>query len=104
MIKFFRGLLVIVCCMAGMAVAEEKNILVTSGSDRATPIAVVPFGWQGGTVLPDDIAEIVGNDLRNSGYYSPTITYCAPSAFQSRKMTSLAWVGWLIMFCFGIGE
>ncbi|MGO3031151.1 Tol-Pal system beta propeller repeat protein TolB [Pseudomonas helleri] len=57
--------------MAGMAVAEEKNILVTSGSDRATPIAVVPFGWQGGTVLPDDIAEIVGNDLRNSGYYSP---------------------------------
>ncbi|MCU1725964.1 Tol-Pal system beta propeller repeat protein TolB [Pseudomonas sp. 7P_10.2_Bac1] len=57
--------------MAGMAVAEEKNILVTSGSDRATPIAVVPFGWQGGTVLPDDIAEIVGNDLRNSGYYAP---------------------------------
>ncbi|MCF3194041.1 Tol-Pal system beta propeller repeat protein TolB [Pseudomonas bubulae] len=54
-----------------MAVADEKNILVTSGSDRATPIAVVPFGWQGGTVLPDDMAEIIGNDLRNSGYYAP---------------------------------
>ncbi|HGM6311282.1 TPA: Tol-Pal system beta propeller repeat protein TolB [Pseudomonas putida] len=59
------------CCVAGMAVAEEKNILVTSGSDRATPIAVVPFGLQGGSVLPDDIADIIGNDLRNSGYYSP---------------------------------
>ncbi|MGV8917940.1 MAG: Tol-Pal system beta propeller repeat protein TolB [Pseudomonas sp.] len=54
-----------------MAVADEKNILVTSGSDRATPIAVVPFGLQGGTVLPEDMAEIIGNDLRNSGYYTP---------------------------------
>ncbi|WP_218583460.1 MULTISPECIES: Tol-Pal system beta propeller repeat protein TolB [unclassified Pseudomonas] len=59
------------CCVAGMAVAEEKNILVTSGSDRATPIAVVPFGLQGGSVLPEDMADIISNDLRNSGYYSP---------------------------------
>ncbi|WEK33296.1 MAG: Tol-Pal system beta propeller repeat protein TolB [Candidatus Pseudomonas phytovorans] len=59
------------CCIAGMAVADEKNILVTSGSDRATPIAVVPFGLQGGSVLPEDIADIISNDLRNSGYYSP---------------------------------
>ena len=71
MIKRLRGLLVMLCCVAGMAVAEEKNILVTSGSDRATPIAVVPFGLQGGSVLPEDIADIIGNDLRNSGYYSP---------------------------------
>ena len=71
MINLFRGLLLVLCCAAGMAAADEKNILVTSGSDRATPIAVVPFGWQGGTVLPDDISEIVSNDLRNSGYYEP---------------------------------
>ena len=69
--NLLRGMLVVICCMAGMAAADEKNILVTSGSDRATPIAVVPFGWQGGSVLPDDMAEIIGNDLRNSGYYSP---------------------------------
>jgi len=54
-----------------MAVAQEKNIVVTSGADRAIPIAVVPFGWQGGTVLPEDMAEIVGNDLRNSGIFQP---------------------------------
>ena len=69
--NLLRGMLVVICCMAGMAMADEKNILVTSGSDRATPIAVVPFGFQGGSVLPDDMAEIIGNDLRNSGYYSP---------------------------------
>ncbi|WP_299833811.1 Tol-Pal system beta propeller repeat protein TolB [Pseudomonas sp.] len=54
-----------------MAAAEEKNIMVTTGSDRATPIAVVPFGLQGGSVLPEDMADIISNDLRNSGYYSP---------------------------------
>ena len=71
MINLLRGLLVVLCCAAGMANAEEKNILVTSGSDRATPIAVVPFGLQGGSVLPEDMADIISNDLRNSGYYSP---------------------------------
>ena len=71
MIKIFRGLLVALLCVAGVALADEKNILVTSGSDRAVPIAVVPFGWQGGSVLPDDMANIIGNDLRNSGYFEP---------------------------------
>nr|WP_233356653.1 Tol-Pal system beta propeller repeat protein TolB [Pseudomonas mangrovi] len=59
------------CVLAGPVFAEEANIRVTSGADRAIPIAVVPFGWQGGSVLPEDIAEIVGNDLRNSGMYEP---------------------------------
>ena len=71
MIKIFRGLLVALLCVAGVAMADEKNILVTSGADRAVPIAVVPFGWQGGNVLPDDMANIIGNDLRNSGYFEP---------------------------------
>ncbi|EIK97909.1 translocation protein TolB [Pseudomonas sp. M47T1] len=71
MINLLRGLLVALCCVAAVAQADEKNILVTSGSDRATPIAVVPFGFQGGSVLPEDMALIIGNDLRNSGYYSP---------------------------------
>ena len=59
------------CCAASLAVADEKNILVTGGSDRAIPIAVVPFGWQGGTVLPEDLSTVIGNDLRNSGMYAP---------------------------------
>ncbi|MBF7141641.1 Tol-Pal system beta propeller repeat protein TolB [Pseudomonas sp. LY10J] len=70
MINLIRGLLVVLCCAAGFASADEKNIMVTSGSDRATPIAVVPFGYQGGA-LPDDMAQIIGDDLRNSGYYAP---------------------------------
>lgn len=67
----FRWLLIALFCTAGVAVAEEKNILITRGADRAIPIAVVPFGWQGGTVLPEDLATVIGNDLRNSGMYEP---------------------------------
>ena len=71
MINLLRRLLVVLCCAAGFAAADEKNILVTSGSDRATPIAIVPFGLQGGSVLPEDMASIISNDMLNSGYYSP---------------------------------
>lgn len=46
-------------------------LVISTGTDRATPIAVVPFGWQGGNVLPEDISTIVGNDLRNSGVFEP---------------------------------
>jgi TolB protein len=70
-INILRGLLVVLCCAAGLAVADEKNISVTGGANRAIPIAVVPFGWQGGTVLPEDMADIIGNDLRNTGMYEP---------------------------------
>ena len=71
MIKLLKGLFLVFLCSAVVAVAEEKNIRVTSGADRAIPIAVVPFGWQGASVLPEDMAEIIGNDLRNSGVFEP---------------------------------
>ena len=71
MINYLRGFTVLLMLVLGSAVAQEKNIVVTSGSDRAIPIAVVPFGWQGGSVLPEDMAEIIGNDMRNSGIFQP---------------------------------
>ncbi|CAH0217003.1 Dipeptidyl-peptidase 5 [Pseudomonas sp. Bi70] len=71
MIKILRSSLLMLLCVASVAIAQEKNILVSSGADRAIPIAVVPFGWQGGNVLPEDISTIVGNDLRNSGVFEP---------------------------------
>ncbi|MET1078854.1 MAG: Tol-Pal system beta propeller repeat protein TolB [Pseudomonas sp.] len=61
----------VLCAAASLAVADEKNILVSTGRDVAIPIAVVPFGWQGGTALPEDLADIVGKDLRNSGTFEP---------------------------------
>ncbi len=55
-----------------VGVAQAANpLMIVDGTDRATPIAVVPFGWQSGSVLPDDMADIIGKDLRNSGVFEP---------------------------------
>ncbi len=56
--------------VAGAAQAADP-LVISSGNDRAIPIAVVPFGFQGGNVLPEDMSNIIGNDLRNSGYFEP---------------------------------
>lgn len=56
--------------MAQSLVAQEA-IEITRGTDKATPIAVVPFGWQGGSPLPEDLAQIASNNLRNTGMFAP---------------------------------
>ncbi|WP_196221404.1 Tol-Pal system beta propeller repeat protein TolB [Sansalvadorimonas verongulae] len=52
----------------------ELTIEITQGNDKAVPVAVVPFAWSGQGVLPEDIAGIVGNDLRLSGQFAPVPT------------------------------
>lgn len=57
--------------LAGPARAELQ-IQITQGTDKAIPIAVVPFGWQGtGTPPPLDAAAIIAADLARSGRYAP---------------------------------
>jgi TolB protein len=50
----------------------ELQIQITEGVDKALPIAVVPFGWQGaGAAAPLDAASIVAADLARSGRFEP---------------------------------
>ena len=65
-----RWLLLSVLLCVGMVQAADP-LLISGGNDRAIPIAVVPFAWQGGNALPENLAEIIGNDLRNSGSFQP---------------------------------
>ena len=65
-----RILLLGACLLVGNVQAAEP-LLISRGTDRAIPIAVVPFGLQGGAVLPEDMSGIIGNDLRNSGFFEP---------------------------------
>lgn len=62
-------LLSVLLCVSAVQAADP--LLISGGSDRAIPIAVVPFGWQGASALPEDLAQIIGNDLRNSGTFEP---------------------------------
>ncbi|GGB31286.1 protein TolB [Oceanisphaera marina] len=47
------------------------NIEITGGTDSARPVAVVPFKWTGGGSMPQDLAEVIGSDFRNSGMFRP---------------------------------
>lgn len=48
------------------------TIDITQGIEGAQPIAVVPFGWQGPAMNPpQDIAQIISNNLKRSGLFAP---------------------------------
>ena len=46
------------------------EIRITQGVEGALPIAVVPFEWAGAP-LPEDIAQVIANDLTRSGSFAP---------------------------------
>lgn len=49
--------------------SANLTIEITRGSDQALPIGVVPFAGSDG--LPEDVAQIVQDDLERSGYFAP---------------------------------
>ncbi len=69
-----RNLVSIVILFAGLIsdAGAELRIEITQGVDKAVPIAVVPFGWQGkGSAAPFDVSELVTADLARSGRFAP---------------------------------
>ncbi|GAB1258992.1 Tol-Pal system beta propeller repeat protein TolB [Aurantivibrio plasticivorans] len=71
-----RHLVAINCVVAFLVVVfssplyAQLEIVIDSGVDDPTPIAVSPMGWSG-EPLPEDISEIVAADLRRSGLFAP---------------------------------
>ena len=56
---------------AGSALADI-TVEITKGGVARTPVAVVPFGWQGQAAdMPLDIAEVIAADLQRSGRFAP---------------------------------
>ena len=51
----------------------ELTIRITQGVGKQTPIAVVPFGFDGQTAdAPLDVAAVIAADLQRSGRFAPT--------------------------------
>ena len=47
---------VVVLCALIATASAELRIEIIGGVDQAVPIAVVPFGWQGGGKMPFDVS------------------------------------------------
>ncbi|WP_137170754.1 Tol-Pal system beta propeller repeat protein TolB [Marinomonas sp. FW-1] len=59
----------VICLFFSQTARAQLVIEVTSGADQLLPIAVVPFGYTGVNRLPEDIAQIVEDDLSRSGLF-----------------------------------
>lgn len=67
-IKQFFAVLVLI--LFGAQARAELVVEVTQGVEAPTAIAVVPFGNNTGTALPEDVAQVIGQNLERSGFFS----------------------------------
>ena len=56
--------------LGGTALADI-TVEITKGGVARTPVAVVPFGWEGSSDMPLDIAGVIAADLQRSGRFEP---------------------------------
>ena len=66
-----RFSLFLIALFASTAALAELEIQITRGAGKQTPVAVVPFGWEGTGTAPIDVAAVIGADLQRSGRFAP---------------------------------
>lgn len=73
---------------------SNLRIVITEGMNNARPIAVVPFKWTGETILPENLSDIISNNLQRSGKFSPVSLSNMPQ-FPStdEEVDYAAWAG-----------
>ncbi|WP_100655629.1 Tol-Pal system beta propeller repeat protein TolB [Alteromonas flava] len=57
--------------LVATAAFAKLELIITEGVDAARPIAVVPFKWQGEGLLPENLDQVITNNLRRSGKFNP---------------------------------
>ena len=58
-------------CLLVLPARAELIIEITQGRDNPTSIAVAPFAWSGWGGAPEDVADIIQQDLLRSGQFAP---------------------------------
>jgi TolB protein len=69
-LKQLRTIALLVLFTVGTA--EADLVIDVQGIAQPTPVAIVPFGWEGGAPsMPLDVAQVINDDLRRSGRFDP---------------------------------
>ncbi len=70
MLKKTRLSIILLALLGSYANAEL--VIDVQGVAQPTPVAIVPFGWEGkAPAMPLDVAEVITSDLRRSGRFAP---------------------------------
>jgi len=65
-------LAVILTALFASQASAQKLVIDVQGVSQPTPVAIVPFGWEGNSpAVPLDVAEVIQADLRRSGRFAP---------------------------------
>jgi TolB protein len=67
-----KKLRLIVLLALATTAAQAELVIDVQGVAQPTPVAIVPFGWEGqADRMPLDVARVVTDDLRRSGRFEP---------------------------------
>lgn len=69
MTPFNRCAAFVFLLMSWPAAQAALTIEITEGVAGALPIAVIPFGWEGASAMPEDVSAVVAEDLKRSGRF-----------------------------------
>ena len=78
-----------------LIVSAQLDVVITRSTQRAMPIAVVPFEWRVPLMAPVDLARIVEADLERTGQFAPLgreSMVTRPTGFAAMRLTN-----WRIM-------
>ncbi|MDH5212992.1 MAG: Tol-Pal system beta propeller repeat protein TolB [Gammaproteobacteria bacterium] len=65
-----RLIAILILSLSGLAARAELVIEITKGVGQRTPVAIVPFGWEGSDAgAPLDVARVIAADLERSGRF-----------------------------------
>ncbi|PLW84448.1 Tol-Pal system beta propeller repeat protein TolB [Kineobactrum sediminis] len=65
------ALLLAALMLVSIGTRAQLVIEITQGRDNPTAIAVAPFAWQGTGPVPEDVAQVIDDDLARSGQFDP---------------------------------